>query len=171
MAACPLLDDLFNWAAQQGTADEIFVGCYLATNQSAFQGRDENMVTYATGALFYDRGGWQGEGRFGRFVPAAFTGSLTQFFSNKTFNIPSSTAGYEICPFNPEATENLQITISSPPLFPAGGPYSVWINSPEWGSPQSFTPQCTPGVIYGMASDAILLVISLSAPDVVPAGG
>ena len=159
MAACPLLDDLFNWAAQQPTENETSVGCSLATNQSAFQGRDENLVTYAGGPLSYNPGGWLDAGRFRIFVPAAFTGSLTQYFSNQTYGPPDSFTSY---PFNPNATEVLDITISSPPIALLGsGSYSVSINSPEWGSTQSFTPQCEAGVTYGIVGNAVLLVISL----------
>jgi hypothetical protein len=162
MAACPLLDDLFNWAAQQPIEYQPFVQCSLATNQSVFQGRVENVVTYAAGTLFYDPGGWQGEGRFGRFVPAVFTGVLLQSFSDQLYSLQST----DLYPFSPYATENLQITISSPPLFPAGGSYSVWINSPEWSPVQSLAPQCEAGVIYGIMGDAVFLVISLCGQSI-----
>jgi hypothetical protein len=159
MATCPLLDDLFNWAAQQPAENIVSVACSLATNQSAFQGVGENLVTYAEGPLLYKPGGWLDSGRFRIYVPAAFTGSLTQYFSDRRYGPPDSFTNY---PFNANSTDPLDITVSSPPLLPSGiGSYSVSINSPAWTSTQSLTPQCEAGVIYGIVAGAVLLVISL----------
>jgi hypothetical protein len=159
MTACPLLDDLFNWAAQQPAENITSVACSLATNQSSFQGRDENLVAYAEGPLLYKPGGWMDSGRFRIYVPAAFTGTLTQYFSNRRYGPPDSFTNY---PFDANSTDPLDITISSPPLIPLGtGSYSVSINSPAWASTQSLTPQCEAGVLYGIMSNSVLLVISL----------
>jgi len=158
MAACPLLDNLFNWAAQQPAENETSVHCNLTTNQSAaFQGHGENVVTYAEGGLGYHPGGWVNVGRFGIFIPASFSGSLTQYYSDKRYGPQGSFTNY---PFSASETTPLNITISGPPLL-LGGSYSVSISSPGWGATQSFTPQCEAGLVYGTFLNAVLLVISL----------
>lgn len=76
MAACPLLDDLFSWAAQQPSQNATFVKCNFVTNQSTWNGQDKNLVSYAEGSLGYYPGGWVNAGRFHIYTPPSFTGQL-----------------------------------------------------------------------------------------------
>jgi len=154
MAACPLLDDLFSWAAQQPTGNFIAVICNLATNQSTFQGRDKNLVSYAEGTLNYHPGGWIIIEGLNLYLPPTFTGSLTQYFSDRRYTTaPTSFDNY---PFDANNTDPLNLSISG-----SSGSYSVSIQSPKWGFTQGFMPQCEAGVIYGTVDNVELLVISL----------
>jgi hypothetical protein len=159
MAACPLLDDLFDWAARQDPNNQTRVSCSLATNQSAGFQDPENAVTYAgasKGFLIYSHADWHEFRGFKIYIPAAFSATLLPQY------VSSRERGGD--PFDPSRKDALDITISSPGRLP-GGSYSVSIRSPEWGSTQSFTPQCEAGLIYGTFLNSVLMVIGLSQPE------
>lgn len=157
---CPLLDNLFTWAAQQPAGYKSTVQCNLVTNQSTYQG-DENLVVYAEGTLTFSPGRWIDLGEFRIYIPSSFAGSVTRYSSLDRYGV---SGGFAIYPFSYELTDTIDIYITAPLI----GSYSVSINLPAsapanlpTGSTQSFTPQCEAGVIYGSLGNSGLAVISL----------
>jgi hypothetical protein len=154
MVACPLLDDLFSWAAQQPSANLTTVTCNLVSNQSTFQGHDKNLVSYAEGKLTYYPSFWSG--RF--FVPPSFTANpgvpLAQYFSDRRYK--SDPQSFSDEPFSADNTDPLHLSITS-----FLGTYAVSFHSPKWGFTKSFVPFCEAGVIYGIVDNVELVAISL----------
>jgi hypothetical protein len=104
-----LLDDLFQWAAQQPARNTTTVDLAMTGNQ--ITGNDitqNNLVTYGVGTLYYDPP-HQAGGIF--HFPAYFasqTDGITQYFSNRKFG-GGPLGGTN--PFNPDDTDPLDITI------------------------------------------------------------
>ena len=152
---CPLLDDLFTWAAQEPVTNMTRAMCNLSTTTSRFQNKDHNLVTYGEGGLVYRPGYWLQESFFRIYVPPSFSGELTQYFSDRRYSTdPQTFINY---PFAHDATDPLAVSISASVY--AG--YSVTIHSPNYGGSFSFQPQCAAGVIYGVIDTTELVAISL----------
>ena len=161
MTTCPLLDNVFSSAAKlaaEHASDNTLVTCNLATNQSTVGDTDENVVSYGYGNLLYSSGIVSPPAVKG---PPAFSGSLTQLFSNRTYPIGPTGVGPDLgeAPFDPARPDTLDISITG--RSPLEESYSVKLHSPKWGGTFSFTPQCEAGVIYGAWGSNVLVVISL----------
>ena len=135
-----VLDDLFNWAANQPTQNKTTVNISMATNQVIGPGGpNANLVSYATGYLTYQQ---QTDTQNASFTS---TSPLTQYFSDRQY--PGSVvSGPSIggAPFNANATDQLNVTITLQPFLeiprpPSMGPmtiqnwYYITLQSPTWG--------------------------------------
>jgi len=117
-----VLDNLFQWAAEQPAENITSCRLAMATNELT----RNNLVSYAEGTLFYSPG--RHVGLF--FVPARFSSEpngITQYFSDRRF---APNGGFETAPFDPNNTDPLDITISPP--FLLTHQYGITVHSSKW---------------------------------------
>jgi hypothetical protein len=149
-----ILDDLFQWAAQQPSINTTTVQFAMTGNEITRNG----LVSYAVGTLRYYPPHFNGI----RFLPASFASSvngITQYFSDRRFSLtPGSFINY---PFNPSNTDPLTITIS--PLAIGVPTYSIDVSSSKWGFNDRFVPNfdVTTKILYGSVGGNTFLTISL----------
>ena len=130
-----LLDDLFQWAAQQPAGNITHVNLAMTGNEI---GRN-NLVSYAEGTLSYTPA--HHVGMF--FLPATFhsaANGITQYFSDRRIA--------PVAPFDPDSTDPLTITITySPPITPV---YALTVHSSKWGFDFTVNPIFDPAteIIY-----------------------
>lgn len=145
-----ILDDLFQWAAQQPPSNVTTVQFAMTGNEITRNG----LVSYAVGTLTYYPGGWNGH----VFLPARFastTNGIKQYFSDRTYNCnPLSFTTY---PFNPNNTDPLTVTVSRA-VF--GAIYSVDLASSKWGFNFQFRPSvdANTNILYGSMGPTFLTV-------------
>jgi hypothetical protein len=111
-----LLDDLFQWAAQEPAGNTVTVKLAIATNEIT---RD-NLVSYAEGTLTYHPPRHAGI----LTLPANFASDpdgITQYFSDRRFGSPLPTN-----PFDPGKTDPLDVTIVAIPQYTATFHSSRW---------------------------------------------
>jgi hypothetical protein len=124
-----LLDDLFQWAAQQPAGNITSINLAMTGNQINAGPTVHNLVSYSEGPLYYTPASHQGM----FFTPANFASQpngITQYFNNRRY--PNPSGGFEPGPpFNSnssgDATDPLDITITSLLFF--SHPYSITIQS------------------------------------------
>jgi hypothetical protein len=149
-----ILDDLFQWAAQQPSINTTTVQFAMAGNEITRNG----LVSYSVGTLRYYPPHFNGI----QFLPASFASSLngiTQYFSDRRFTLtPGSFINY---PFNPNNTDPLTITIS--PLAIGVPIYSIDLKSSKWGFDDRFVPSfdVTTKILYGSVGGNTFLTVSL----------
>jgi hypothetical protein len=162
MAACPLLDDLFNWGTQTLAAGgRPTVQCNLVTNQSTFKNKDKNIVCYGEGTLVFQPGRWERIRDLNFFFPPSFAGSLTLYYSDRRYSFaPSPPPDDLIHPLNYPFDANNTVPLDLNILGPVGS-YSASIQLPKYNITDTFTPQCEAGVIYAILGGIKFVVISL----------
>jgi hypothetical protein len=144
-----ILDDLFQWAAQQPAGNETSVRIAITTNEIT----RNNLVSYGEGTLNYQPGRASGM----LFLPAHFASAhdgVTQYFSDRRHVDPGSFGGP---PFDPANTDPLTISITWT-LFSAT--YSINLSSSKWGFTESFKPSFDLGstVIYGTVGGGFVTI-------------
>lgn len=154
-----ILDDLFQWAAQQPSGQILTVGIAITTNEIT----RNNLVSYAEGMLGYSPGhsaGWL-------FFPPSFASSpdgVKQYFSDRRWG--TSDFGGPPHPFDPNNTDPLTVSIGRPILT---GDYKITLKSSKWGFTESFTPIFDPAshIIYGSVGGGFV-TISLCGKTATP---
>jgi hypothetical protein len=144
-----LLDDLFQWAAQQPAGNIVAVKLAIATNEIT----RNNLVSYAEGTLFYHPPHHAGIFTF----PANFSSEpdgITQYFSDRRFG-----GGLVTHPFDPNNTDPLTVTINAPFIPPQ---YTVVVHSSKWNFQFTLTPSfdAATEIIYA-ANGPTFLALSL----------
>jgi hypothetical protein len=136
-----ILDDLFQWAANQPPENFVSVDIAITSNELT----RKNLVSYAAGPLTYNPS--KHVGFF--WIPANFASeknnSLKQYFSDRGGS-----------PFNPDDTDPLDVTIEAPNI--GLSQYIITLHSPKW----NFQYQIKPGfdvatqVIIGTSGPSLL---------------
>jgi hypothetical protein len=145
-----ILDDLFQWAAQQPAGNTITVRVATTTNEIT----RNNLVSYAEGFLNYHPG--HSVGMF--FVGPSFSSSndgVVQYFSDRRYGPQGS---FTTFPFDANNTDPLTVSITRAPIAATG--YTITIKSSKWGFTENFTPTVDAGsnVIYGSVSGGLVTI-------------
>lgn len=143
-----IIDDLFQWAAQQPAGNNTTVRIDITTNEIT----RNNLVSYAEGMLTYHPG--HSGGMF--FTPPSFSSGIdgvTQYFSDRRYN----SGGFSTAPFDAANTDPLTVSISRP-IIATG--YTITFKSSKWGFTESFTPNfdAASSVIYGSVGGSLITV-------------
>jgi hypothetical protein len=158
-----LLDDLFQWAAQQQTGNITSISLAMTSNQIDAGPTVHNLVSYSEGPLYYNPANHQGV----FFIAANFASNpdgITQYFNNRR---PKG-GGFEPGPpFDPEQTDQLDFTINAPLFF--SDPYSITIHSSKYGFRFTFNPNFDSATqIITTVNGLVFITISLCDPTSVP---
>jgi len=143
-----IIDDLFQWAAQQPTDNITTVRIAITTNEIT----RNNLVSYAEGPLTYHPG--HSGGMF--FVPPSFASAIdgvTQYFSDRRY----SSGSFSTAPFDAANTDPLTVSISRP-IIATG--YTITFKSSKWGFTESLAPNfdATSSIIYGGVGGSLITV-------------
>jgi|WetSurMetagenome_2_1015567.scaffolds.fasta_scaffold21306_2 hypothetical protein len=138
-----ILDDLFQWAAQQPQGNSVTVQIAIATNEVS----RNNLVSYAAGELTYFPAHSVGI----RHLPPHFASEkdgLKQYFSDRGN-----------APFDHTQTDPLSITINGHFVF-SGGNYSITVHSSKWNFTFTFETTSDPAtqVLYGTDGSTFITV-------------
>jgi hypothetical protein len=144
-----ILDDLFQWAAQEPAGNIITVRIAITTNEIT----RSNLVSYAEGDLQYRPA--HSSGMF--FFPASFASpenGLHQYFSDRRYGPPNSFANF---PFDSENTDPLTVSITRPLIVNS---YTITLHSSKWGFTESLAPNfdAASSIIYGSVGGGLLTV-------------
>jgi hypothetical protein len=153
-----LLDNLFQWAAQQPTANITSVNLAMTGSENA----NNCLVSYADGTLFY-----KPPSHSGLFhLPANFSSKangIKQYFSDRTFG-----TGLGGNPFNPDDTDPLDVIIG-PEILSLSTNYVLTIHSSKYNL--SFTVglkfDATTEVIYA-TNGPTFITVSLCGQNSIP---
>jgi hypothetical protein len=141
-----ILDDLFNWAAQEPLENQKTIQIAVVTTEVT----RSNLVSCALGKLTYY--GAAGNG-MRQYPPYLFSGKdgLTQYFSNRT-NVP----------FDKTQTDPLTVTITGHFALAATGDYPIRFQSSKWNFDFTIQPTFEPTtqILYAL-HDSLYITISL----------
>lgn len=145
-----ILDDLFQWAAEQSPNNITTVRISITTNETT-----QNIVSYAEGSLTY----YPGLSLPWVHIPPSFKSAndgVMQYFSNNRYG-PSGS--FTTFPFDadPKKTDPLTVSISSSFLV---AHYTITLHSSKLGFTESFTPNfdAASNVIYGNIGKMLMTV-------------
>lgn len=143
-----IIDDLFQWAAQQPAGNITTVRIAITTNEIT----RNNLVSYAEGSLTYHPG--RSVGMF--FSPPSFASAhdgVTQYFSDRRYGSGS----FATSPFDAANTDPLTVSITRA-IIATG--YTITFKSSKWGFTESFTPSfdAASSVIYGSVGGGLVTV-------------
>jgi hypothetical protein len=152
-----IIDDLFQYAAQQQSNKTTTVPFAMASNEVT----RNNLVGYSVGTLTYYPPRFTG--RF--FVPATFASDadgIKQYFSDRQYFLPQASELRASYPFDPTNTDPLTVSIGRDFLSPN---YSINPHSSKWGFNFSFIPSfdVSTKILYGTWGNSFLTV-SLGSP-------
>lgn len=144
-----VLDDLFQWAAQQPADNITSIRLAMTGNELT----RNNLVSYAEGTLFYHPAPSRGFLLF----PANFsseTNGITQYFSDRRF---APDGDFLTAPFDPHNTDPLDITIFAPRFSPQ---YAGTVHSSKWDFEFTVNLSSDPatGIIYATTGPTFLTI-------------
>lgn len=147
-----LLDDIFQWAAQQQPDSRPKVSFAMTMNETS-----RNLVSYAEGVLYYSPAKSAGPTLFLPTLSSEKNG-VTQYFSDRRHSPDGG--GFTTCPFSCSDADPLDVIVRQ--VAPFGGDYSVELKSTKWGWEISFAPSfdAATSVLYGVI-DKTFITISL----------
>jgi hypothetical protein len=138
-----IIDDLFQWAAQQLADNTKTVQIAITTNEIT----RNNLVSYAEGPLTYHPWISLGMIHFPPYFESENDG-VRQYFSDRRYK-PSSGPS---APFDAMKTDLLTVLITSG--------HTITFKSSKWGFTESFTPSfdAASSVIYGSVGGGLVTI-------------
>jgi hypothetical protein len=145
-----IIDDLFQWAAQQPAGNIITVNIAITTNEIT----RNNLATYAEGSLTYHP--WSSVGWY--IHPPRFESpndGVTQYFSDRRYTPHAGPS--QKAPFDAMNTDPLTVSITRPM---GATVYTITFKSSKWGFTESFTPSfdAASSVIYGSVGGGLVTI-------------